>query len=117
MRPAEFDKALRRHVERARRNWLDHARSDDPDTPDYVPLLVVRTKRAEHIIPLPGYGRDSKHELLQRTGFLFYQTHREKVQAVFFIAESWMAPPTDDVMRHVHHGGRVADLADRIDPP
>lgn len=112
MRPAEFDKALRGHVERARRNWLDHARSDDPDTPDYVPLLVVRTKRAEYIIPLPGYDRVSKHELLQRTGFLFYQRRREKVQAVFFVAESWMAPATGDVIRHVRRGGGVAELTD-----
>ncbi len=73
---------------------------------------MVRTKRAERIIPLPGYGRENKHDLLQRSGILFYQRYREKPQAVFFIAESWMAPATDAVMRHVRLGGGVAELTD-----
>lgn len=113
MKREDFNRALRDNVARARINWLEYARSDDPDISDYTPLLVVCTKRGERLIPLAGYGRYNKHDLLQRSGFVFYQRFREKPQAVFLVVESWMAPATDAVMRHVGQGGRLAELTEQ----
>lgn len=110
MRREEFDKAFRTYVAWARTNWLEVARSDNPERPDYVPRLVVRTKHKDHILLTPGYERGNKRSLLRRAGFSFCQEYHARPRAVFFISESWMAPATDAVNRHVQQGGSIAEL-------
>ncbi len=110
MNQHQFDMMLRRRVDAARKTWQQHARSDDPDDPDFAPRLVVVTKRADILIPLPWYGHLNKLTMLYALGCRYGLTHHVKPRALFMVSEAWYAPPTEHVTQHLQQGGSVSAL-------